>query len=194
MEFCSVNMDVWYCRISVACDTMKFGMFSSHLRCCGPLRLAFPGEWRTHAPTFSTLQEKKKNKKVTLHILTDGAMRGCGLTSLVACINDKSHDIRDRNVTVRSEIWTTNVHPLGFEDITEWVILWRLILRNFVCSMATTGGGVQSGSTHPTRPKWMGQTPKTPWLASWLVEREALGAYPICFGWAALAAGAPQTG
>ena len=172
MEFCSVNMDVWYCRISVACDTMKFGMFSSHLRCCGPLRLAFPGEWRTHAPTFSTLQEKKKNKKVTLHILTDGAMRGCGLTSLVACINDKSHDIRDRNVTVRSEIWTTNVHPLGFEDITEWVILWRLILRNFVCSMATTGGGSNQGPPIPPVQSGWDKLPKPHgWLAGWLSGR-----------------------
>ena len=28
-------------------------------------------------------------KKVTLHVLTHGTMRGCGLTYLVACINDK---------------------------------------------------------------------------------------------------------
>jgi hypothetical protein len=31
-------------------------------------------------------------------------MRGCGLTSLVVCINDKFCDIRERNVTIRSEI------------------------------------------------------------------------------------------
>jgi hypothetical protein len=33
--------------------------------------------------------------------LTRGAMRGCGLTSLVVCINDKICDIRERNVTVK---------------------------------------------------------------------------------------------
>jgi hypothetical protein len=58
-----------------------------------------------HAPTFNKWhkQHKKKNKKVTLHMLTHGAMQGCGLTSLVVCIHDKFRDIRERNVTIRSE-------------------------------------------------------------------------------------------
>ena len=43
-------------------------------------------------------------KKVTLYILTHGIMRGCEVTSLVVCTNIKIHDIRDRNVTTRSEI------------------------------------------------------------------------------------------
>jgi hypothetical protein len=62
--------------------------------------------WHMHAPTFNKWHKKKKNedKKVTLHILTHGAMRGYGLTSLVVCINDKFRDIRERNVTIRSEI------------------------------------------------------------------------------------------
>ena len=61
--------------------------------------------WQMHAPTFNKWhKKKKKNKKVTLHILTLGAMRGCGLTSLVVCISDKIRDIRERNVTVRSEV------------------------------------------------------------------------------------------
>jgi hypothetical protein len=42
------------------------------------------------------LKKTKKSKKVTLHILTYGAMQGCGLTSLVICINDKICDIRER--------------------------------------------------------------------------------------------------
>jgi hypothetical protein len=53
-----------------------------------------------HAPTFNKWQKKK----MALHILTHGAMHGCGLTSLVVCINDKNCDIRERNVIVRSEI------------------------------------------------------------------------------------------
>jgi hypothetical protein len=56
-----------------------------------------------HAPTFNKWQKKKK-KKVTLHMLTHGVMRGCGLTSWVVCINDKIHDIRERNVAIRSEM------------------------------------------------------------------------------------------
>ena len=63
-----------------------------------------------HAPTLNkwhkkNKKNKNKNKKVTLHMLTHGAMRGCGgLTSWVVCINDKFCDIRERNVTIRSEI------------------------------------------------------------------------------------------
>ena len=53
-----------------------------------------------HAPTFNKWHKEKrrkknKNKKVTLHILTHGAMRGCGLTSLVVYINAKICDIRE---------------------------------------------------------------------------------------------------
>ena len=93
--------------------------------------------WHMHAQTFNKWHKKKKNKnknkKVTLHILTHGAMRGCGLPSLKVCINDKIHDIRERNVTIRSEIWTTNIRSLGFHDSREWVILWRFVLRSLVC-------------------------------------------------------------
>ena len=53
-----------------------------------------------HAPTFNKWQKKKK---VTLHILTHGAMRGYGLTSLMVCINVKISDIREKNVAVKSE-------------------------------------------------------------------------------------------
>ena len=52
-------------------------------------------------------------------MLTHGAMQGCGLTYLVVCINDKFCDIRERNVTIRSEFSTMNIHSLGFWDIRE---------------------------------------------------------------------------
>ena len=42
------------------------------------------------------------------------------MTSLTICINDKFCDIR-------SEIQTTNIPSLGFQDIRECVTLWRLI-------------------------------------------------------------------
>ena len=47
--------------------------------------------WHVHAPTFNKWHKKrkKKKKKVTIHILTHGAMRWCGLTSLVVCTNDQ---------------------------------------------------------------------------------------------------------
>jgi hypothetical protein len=83
-----------------------------------------------HAPTFNKWHKKKK---VTLHMLTHDAMQGCGSTSLVVCINDKFCDIREGNVTIRSEIWTMYIHSLGFWDIRECVTLWRLILRILGC-------------------------------------------------------------
>ena len=51
------------------------------------------------------------------------------------------------NVTIRSEIWTTNIGSLGFQDIREWVILSRLILRSLGCFNLTPSKG-QSKSPH----------------------------------------------
>ena len=129
---CSVNMDGWYYRISVACVTMEFESFSSHLCWYGPLPWPSQAICHTHAPTFNKRIEKKKKK--TLHILTHDAMWGCGLTSLVVCIDDKLCDIRERNMTIRSENWTTNIFSLRFQDIGEWVILWRFILWSSECT------------------------------------------------------------
>jgi len=145
MEFCSVNRDAWYYRSSVACDTMERHkgdvrtiLIRSPVTYGSVVHSARPsqGMWRTNAPTFNKWhkEKKKKKKKVTLHMLTRGAMWGCGLTSLVVYINDKICDIRERTGTIRSEIWTTNIHSLGFHDIREHVTLWRLILQNFGCT------------------------------------------------------------
>ena len=80
-------------------------------------------------------KKKNKNRKVTLHILTHGAMQGRGLTSLVVFVNDQICNIRERNMTIRSEIWTKNVRSLGFQDIREWVLLWRLIIQSLGCTL-----------------------------------------------------------
>ena len=88
--------------------------------------------WHMHTLTFNKWHKKKK-KKVTLHILTHGTVRGCGLIALMDCINDVLRDIRERNVTIRSKIWTMYIHSLGFRDIREWVILWMLILWSLGC-------------------------------------------------------------
>jgi hypothetical protein len=50
----------------------------------------------------------------------------------MVCINE-SRDIRERNVTIRSEILTTNICSLGFRDIRECVTLWGLILWGLGC-------------------------------------------------------------
>ena len=58
---------------------------------------------------------------------------GCELTSLVVYIKNIFYDIRKINVTLRSQIWTTNIRSLGFWDIRERVTLWGLILRSLGC-------------------------------------------------------------
>jgi hypothetical protein len=138
-------MDVWYCRISVACDIMEWHKgdvriiwIRSPVTYASVVHSTWPSwaMWRNHAPTFNKWhknKKKNKNKKVTLHMLTHGTMWGCGLTSLVVCINDKCCDIRERNVTIRSEIWTRFMCSLGFHDIRECVTLWRLKLWNVRC-------------------------------------------------------------
>ena len=72
---------------------------------------------------------------------THGVMWGCGLTSLVVWIkNDRTCDIRERNVTTRSEICTENICSLGFGDIIRgWVTLWRSKLRSLVASLIWDG-------------------------------------------------------
>ena len=37
----------------------------------------------------------------------------------MVCIDDKIYDIRERNVTIRNDIWTTNILSLEFRDIRE---------------------------------------------------------------------------
>ena len=103
---------------------------------CGVVWSTWPSRvmWHMHAPTFNEWQKKKTKKKVTYwHMLTHGTMQGCGLTSLVVCINDKTCDVKERNVTIRSAIWTTHIRSLGFRDIREWVTLWKLILQSLGC-------------------------------------------------------------
>ena len=75
-------------------------------------------------------------RRIRRRIKIRRSMQGCGLTSLVVCINDKFWDIREGNVTIRSEIWITNICALGFQDIRECVTLWSL-----GCSF--TRGGVE---------------------------------------------------
>ena len=135
-KFCSVNMDAWHYRISVACDIYGIWIHSP-LTSAGVVHSTWHSRamWHMHAPAFNKWHTKKKKKKKTLHKLTHGTMWGCGLTSLVVCIYDKICDIRETNVTTRSEIWITNINSLGFHDIREWVVLWRLILQSLGCTI-----------------------------------------------------------
>ena len=49
----------------------------------------------------------------------------------------KPCDIRERNVTIKSENWTTNICSLGFWNIRERVTFWSVILQSLGCIMLT---------------------------------------------------------
>ena len=125
-------MVAWYCRISVACDIMKLEniLLLSLLVWSTPLGLPGRCGIRMHQNLTSGIRGRRRWHSM---YLTRGAMRGSGLPSLVACINGTFRDIRERNVTIRSEIWATSIHSLGFWDIREWLILWGLILWSLGC-------------------------------------------------------------
>ena len=59
-----------------------------HIEWCGVVHSTWPSRamWHMHALTFNKWhkqqQQQKKKKKVTLHILTHGAMQGCGIDFL----------------------------------------------------------------------------------------------------------------
>jgi hypothetical protein len=66
---------------------------------------------------------------------------GCGLTSSAVWINDKFCDIRERNVTIRNEIWTMYIYSLGFWDIGECVTLWGVDITEFNVYQCCTSKG-----------------------------------------------------
>ena len=128
---------LWHYRITQRRWEDKLKLFSYRQMLMWFIPLGLLWQYGGHAPTFNKWHKKKKNedknKKVTLDMLTHGAMRGCGLASWVVCIDDKFCDKRDRDVTTRSEIWITNIRSLGCRDIEMCETLWRLILRNLGC-------------------------------------------------------------
>ena len=112
-SFCSVNMDAWSYIISAACDTMKFEfiLLSPLLVWSTPLGLPTWCGICIHQHFNKWHKKKQKNKKVTLHMLAHDATWGCRLTSLVVCINDNIHDIRERNVTIEWDLNYKNLFP-----------------------------------------------------------------------------------
>ena len=143
MEFCSVNMDARYHRISVACDTMKFWIHYS-LNSVGVVHSTWPSRAMQcgicmHQHSTCRRIRIRRWHSTYWHM---AQCEGCWLTSLTACINDKIRDIRERNVTIRSEIWTTNIRSLGFRDIREWVILWGVDIMEFRVYMFASERGM----------------------------------------------------
>jgi hypothetical protein len=56
-------------------------------------------------------------------MMTMWFVRACGLKSLVICFDIIFFDIWEKNMAVRSEIMTENIHSLGFQGIREVVTI-----------------------------------------------------------------------
>ena len=95
--------------------------------------LAFSSDMTYSCTNNSTSDIWKKKRRIHSIYWYMMQMGECGLTSMVVCSNGKTHDIRERNATIRSEIWTKNIRSLGFWDSRECVTLQRLILRSLGC-------------------------------------------------------------
>ena len=128
-------MDVWYYRISIACDTMEFEfiLFSPPLVRSTPLGL--PGRCDICMHQHSTSDIRRRRKHSTYWHMAQ--CEGVGWLLWWWALMTKLRDIRERNVTMRSEIWTTNIRSLRFQDIREWAILWGLISRSLRCISQT---------------------------------------------------------
>ena len=112
-------MDAWYYRISVACDTMKFEfiLLSPLLVWSIPLGLPKRRGICMHHHSTSGIRRRRRRRRHS----TYWPMAQCeGVVWLLWWF-------------ALSEIWTTNIRSLGFQDIREQVILWRLILQSLKC-------------------------------------------------------------
>ena len=118
-------------RINVTCDTTeehKVQHFNGVV-CSTPLGLPWRCGICMHQHSTSGI--RRRWIRIRRWHSTYWQMVQCeGVSWLLGCINDKIRDIRERNVTARSEIWNTNIRSLGFQDIRERVTLWRLTLRS----------------------------------------------------------------
>ena len=117
-------------ELVVACDTMKFILLSPLLVWSTPLGL--PGQCGIcmHQHSTSGIRRRRRWHSTYWHM---AQCEGVGWLLWWFALMTKKNYIRERNVTIRSEIWTTNIRSLGFWDIREWVILWGLILRSLGC-------------------------------------------------------------
>ena len=75
--------------------------------------LGFPGQCDKSMHQQFNKWKKKKKKKTTLHILTLSTMQGVGWLLWWFALW-QNRDLSERNVTIRSEIWTMNICSLGF--------------------------------------------------------------------------------
>ena len=83
---------------------------------CGPLHLAFSGDVAYACTNIQQEAAEAEEEEDTPHIDTWRNVR-VWVDFFDGCINDKICDIREIDVTIKSEMWTTNIRSLGFGDI-----------------------------------------------------------------------------
>ena len=142
----SVTVDAWDYRISVAHDTMEWHKgrceedvksISCHLvRWCGPFHLAFLGNVAdacTNINSTSGIKRRRRRGMRRWHSTCwhMAQCEGAGWLLWWFEIDGRFRDIRERNVTIRSEVWTANICSLGFWDVRECVALWGVDITEF---------------------------------------------------------------
>ena len=91
--------------------------------------------WHMLAPTFNKWHKKKRGIKIRRWHSPYRHMVQCKVVGWLLwwfALVTKNCGIRERNMTIRSEIWTTNILSLGFRVIREWVLIWMLIFTEFM--------------------------------------------------------------
>ena len=124
-EFCSVNKDAWYCRISVACDTMEWHKVQHFNGVTWSIPPALPGR--------CDIRKRRRTIRLRRWHSTYWHMAQCeGVGWLLGwfALMTKICDIMERNVIIGSEIWTMNIRSLRLHDIGKCLTSWELILRS----------------------------------------------------------------
>ena len=135
-SFCSVTMDAWYYRFSVACGTMEleFILLSPPLLWSTPLGLPMRCGICMHQHSVSGIRRRRRRRRwhsTCWHMMQCEGVRWL-LWWLALITNILWY--KEINVIIKSEIWATNICSVGFRNIRKCVILWRLILQILGCS------------------------------------------------------------
>ena len=98
-----------------------------------PLGLPRRCDGHMHQHSTSDIRKRKRKRRCYSTCWHMALCEGVGWHLQWFALMTKFCDIREKNVTIRSEIWTTNIHSLEFRDSRECVTLWRFISRSLGC-------------------------------------------------------------
>ena len=128
-------MDTWCYRVSVACDAMEFEfiLLSPPLVWSTPPDLPGRCDICMHQHSTTGIRQRRRRRHSTYWHMAQ--CKGVGWLLWWFALITNIRDIRERNVTIKSVVWTMNIRSLRFRDIRKWVILWGLTLGSLGCNL-----------------------------------------------------------